>query len=68
MNEFHHVCISDMHIYGGCMGVSISCSTNVSNVMKIERSTSKKSIYYNALLGGTMVFISPLSNVNRSQC
>jgi hypothetical protein len=49
------------------MGVSISCSIDVTNVRKIERPTNKRSIYYDALLGGIMVFISPLSNVSRSQ-
>jgi hypothetical protein len=40
---------------GDAWGVSISCSMDVSNVGRITRS-----IYCDALLGGVMVFISPL--------
>jgi len=40
---------------GDAWGVSISCSMDVFNVGKIKRST-----YCDALLGGVMVFISPL--------
>jgi hypothetical protein len=40
---------------GDAWGVSISCSLDVSNVGKIKRS-----IYCDSLLGGVMVFISPL--------
>jgi hypothetical protein len=42
---------------GDAWGVSISCSMDVSNVGRITRS-----IYCDALLGGVMVFISPLFN------
>jgi hypothetical protein len=40
---------------GDALGVSISCSMDVFNVGRIMRS-----MYCNALLGGVMVFISPL--------
>jgi hypothetical protein len=42
--------------------VSISHSMDVSNVGR-----TRKSMCYDALLGGLMVFVIPLSNVNHSQ-
>jgi hypothetical protein len=56
-----------MYVHGGCMGVSMSCSMDVSNVGRTKRSIFKRSICCNALLGGAMVFVSPLLNVNHSQ-
>ncbi len=48
-------------------GVSTSCSMDVFNVGKIKMSICGRSICYDALLGGTMVFVSPLLDVNHSQ-
>jgi hypothetical protein len=47
---------------GDARGIATSCSMDVSNVGKIGRS-----IYYDILLGGVMVFVSPLLNVSHSQ-
>jgi hypothetical protein len=43
-------------------GIATSCSMYVSNVGR-----TRKSKYYDTLLGGVMVFISPLLNANHSQ-
>jgi hypothetical protein len=56
-----------MYIHGGCMGVSMSCSMDVSNMGRTKRSIFGRSICCDALLGGAMVFVSPLLNVNYSQ-
>jgi hypothetical protein len=47
---------------GDARGIATSCSMDVSNVGRTRRS-----IYYDTLLGGGMVFISPLLNASRSQ-
>jgi hypothetical protein len=47
---------------GDAQGIATSCSMDVSNVGRTRRS-----IYYDTLLGGVMVFVSPLLNDSRSQ-
>jgi len=47
---------------GGGWGGLASCLMDVFNVGKI-----RNYIYYGTLLGGMMVFVSPLSNANHSQ-
>jgi hypothetical protein len=48
------------------MGVSMSCSMDVSNVGKTKRFIFWRSNCCDALLGGAMVFVSSLLNVNHS--
>jgi hypothetical protein len=47
---------------GDAWGIATSCSMDVSNVGRTRRS-----IYYDTLLGGVMVFVSPLLNASCSQ-
>jgi hypothetical protein len=47
---------------GDAQGIATSLSMDVSNVGRTRRS-----IYYDTLLGGVMVFVSPLLNASHSQ-